>query len=131
MRIDEMIPLGIRMTTSYNNKSCQLNREFQDMFFLKLDKKLDDLDFLTEELDGLVAFEAGEGIKLFSGEKDEIEGDAYLVREVNGREIKIREKILIKKEDIIKVKDNYYYKIFIMAELYLNGWKYISIQHYE
>lgn len=125
--VNDLIPLGLRMTASFNEKTCETNREFQDMFFIKIDRKLDDLDFITDELDGLVAVEAKEGIKLYSGEKDEIDGDAYLIKTIDGKDQKVREKVKIRKADIINVKDNYYYKIFIMAELYLTGWKYVSI----
>lgn len=125
--ITDLIPLGLRMTTSFDEKKCQTNREFQDLYFIKINKKLDEIFFLPEEVDGLVAIEAKEGIKLFAGELNEITGDAIYTINVEGKDKRIREEINIRKDDIIHVKDNYYYKIFIMAELYLNGWKYISI----
>ena len=113
--------LGIRVEVidvpGFNNK------EFQHVYLLENDTPLNDFLLQEDEVSGLVEVELSEGLKLLFGEKESIECDSVFIE--NG--MRISEKYNMKVSDIIPRFDGYYKKIFIMAQRYFAGEKYLSI----
>jgi isopentenyldiphosphate isomerase len=123
IKISDLIPLGVRMTTFYNSDQGTTNHEFQDVFFLQLDKHLTEYS-LSEEVDGLVAISTKDGMRLWTGEVESIKAEALIKNKNDQSGISI---IDVRKSDIVPVLDNYFYRVFIMAELALNDWKHLTI----
>lgn len=113
--------LGIRITAS--ESSSIINKEFAHVYLLQDNTDLAAYSLQEEEVSGILQIEISDGLKLFSGEIGQIKVDGY--RLVNGEKVKYKTEITI--NDFIYRIDNYYYKIFIMAERYFMGNMYISI----
>ena len=74
-------------------------------------------------MSGLVEISIADGLGLFSGERSSVKGAAIRV-DGNGKRVFDRE---IQVDDLIPRVDNYYLKVFIMAQLFMRGNKYLSI----
>lgn len=126
-QLSDLIGLGIRMTASYNSQKGTTNREFQDVFLLNLDKDIDSYDINVNEVSGLVSIPIQKGLSLYSHEKETISVDALMIENKEGEIIKKKSKIDLTLNDFIATKDNYFYKIFIMAERFFDNTSYIAI----
>lgn len=110
VRFDELIPLGVRITTARDGDL--IDREFADVFFLICDQPLAHYSYQKEEIDGLISLNIDAALSLFSGEKDVIRARAI------GLETDI---VRVTKNDFIARIDNYYYKVMVLAKRCLNG----------
>jgi len=121
-KIEQLIPVGIRVNCAHVDNI--LNREFQEVFLLKLDQPLNQYHLQHGEVSGLVAIPIDEGLQLLSGEVNEIQADALLVEGApDGAYRTAERKISVKRSDIIHTKDNYYYKVLVLAKRALSGEK--------
>lgn len=118
---DKLKYLGIRIEVieveGFNNK------EFQHVYLLENNTPLKDFLLQEEEVSGLVEVELEEGLKLLYGEIDSLICDSVFVE----KGVKRFEKYNLRVEDIIPRFDGYYKKVFIMAQRYFSGEKYLSI----
>lgn len=121
-KYSDLIYLGIRMSSA--KVKDMLNQEFAHVFLLEWNINLNKYKLQIDEVSGLVQIELKKGLQLFSGEKKKVECEGFHLNNKNEKE---NIKLLIGKEYIIPRIDNYYYKIFIMAERYFNNNKYICI----
>jgi len=122
IQFEELIPLGIR----YDIESIGeiTNREFCHVYLLESNIPLEAYRLKTDEVTGLFQMELSEGMKLFA---NEVEAIPVRGIEVDEKGMMSRIEISISKEDIVPRLDSYYLKIFIMAERYFQGKRYLSI----
>lgn len=99
------------------------NREFQHVYLLENHTPLQDFTLQPEEVAGLVEVELSDGLRLLYGETDEICCNAVFLEDGQNRLCTY----LLHREDMIFRVDGYYKKIFIMAQRYFSGEKYLSI----
>lgn len=118
----KMIDLGIRISSS-GTPGIKCNREFCHVVLLEDNTPLLNHNLQESEVSALVEVPVQEGLKLFSDEIDRVEVNALCVENGN-KNIK---NITITKSDFISRIDPYYLKIFIMADLYFKGSKYLAI----
>ena len=99
------------------------NNEFQHVYLLEDNRNLEEYTLQESEVAGLVAIELNEGLKLLDGECSVLQCESVFLE--NGK--KVKKVINVRLEDIIPRLDNYYKKVFIMAERYFSNCKYLSI----
>ena len=117
-----LIDLGIRISST-GTPGVKCNREFCNVVLLEDNTPLIDHHLQVEEVSALVEVEVEDGLKLFAKEIEFITGNALI--EENGQ--KRIEKVEIRFDDFIYRLDPYYLKIFIMADRYFKGEKYLAI----
>lgn len=78
-----------------------------------------------QEVDGLVEIKIEDGLKLFSGELTEIKAKGIEYCQSSKKYVEVE--ILISINSFIPRVDSYYYKMFILAKLYLHGDKHLAI----
>ena len=107
---DDLIYAGKRMTAA--RFDGLIDRELADVYLYICNQALSDYHYQAEELAGLVAINAKEGLRLFSGEVDSIEAPAVGFATST---------ISVTVEHFIAVNDHYWEKIFLLATRCLNG----------
>lgn len=119
--ISKLHYLGIRITAS--ESKAQINKEFAQVYLLHNDTSIDSYEFQEGEVAGLVQIEINDGLRLCAGEIETAlckvvrrQGNCNVI---NNAEISFAQ--------FIPRIDSYYYKIFIMAERYFHGSRYLSI----
>lgn len=99
------------------------NREFSHVFLLRDDREMEHYRLQESEVSGLVEMQIADGLELFGGQAEKAECNAVRVEDSKisrfSREVRTA--------DLIPRVDSYYLKIFIMADLYLKGYPYLSI----
>lgn len=105
------IPLG---------KGMYYNREFTHVYFLKDNTPLDQYTLQPEEVDGVYELDINDGFKLFNDEVKEVSMQGF------SRERAMLETITVTKANFVKRSSSYYNKLFIMAERFINGEKYLG-----
>jgi hypothetical protein len=118
---DRLTFLGTR--TEVVALGAVLNREFDDTYFLRDDRQLTEYRLQAEEVSGLAEISIENGIRLFGGEVASIQVPAVRVTS-SGFERLTWE---VTAEDVIPRLDRYYLKVFIMAERYFRGEKFLAI----
>jgi len=99
------------------------NREFTNVFFMKDDTPLAKYKLQKEEVDGIYEISIRDALLLFSDEVKSIKIDGYK-RTDNGL---TPETIDVMHENFTPRTKWLWLKIFIMAEQYLNGEKYLAV----
>lgn len=121
-KFENLIYLGVRMSSA--RVGDKLNQEFAHVYLLEWNIPLEKYKLQHDEVSGLVQMELKDGLDLFSGRKEKVRITGYYVdsrRKLNTVDNEITT------SGIIPRIDPYYYKIFIMAERYFEGNKYLSI----
>lgn len=119
--IDQLQYLGIRITASENAK--QINKEFAQVYMLRDDMPLEQYTLQENEVAGLVQIEIDDGLRLCA---KEVESVPCTVLKSDKKGTYIMESKVEFSQFISRI-DSYYYKIFIMAERYFEGKRYLSI----
>jgi isopentenyldiphosphate isomerase len=109
---DELVPVGRRVFV-YGFTPGVREQEFQDVFLLPRLVRPEDLALQSAEVDGLVEIEIHSGINLFSREIAGAECRSF------GNGITARRDVFV--EEFVPCLDNYYLKLFLLAERYFNG----------
>lgn len=118
----KIIDLGIRISSSgIPGKKC--NREFCNVVFLEDNTPLLEHNLQESEVSALVEIRVEDGLRLFFGEESVVTVNALI--EADGK--KKLEKLDITAGDFISRLDPYYLKVFIMADRYFKGEKYLAI----
>lgn len=118
----KLIDLGIRLSSS-GTPGVKCNREFCHVVFLEDNTPLINHILQPEEVSALVEIEVSDGLKLFAEEVDSVV--AQVLTSLDGQN-QLGE-MIVKREDFIYRIDPYYFKVFIMADRYFKGEKYLSI----
>jgi isopentenyldiphosphate isomerase len=117
-----LVRLGIKHDVM-DEQSGIRNREFSHVYLLRDNRPLDQYRLSEHEVSGLVQVNVDDGLALFSGERDSV--SCMAVRSQNGDLSKFAREV--RTVDLIPRVDQYYLKIFVLADLYLRGYKYLSI----
>ena len=118
----KMIDLGIRISSS-GVPGVNCNREYCNVVLLEDNTPLIDHNLQEDEVSALIEVKVSDGLRLLSDEVDHIFGNALVEENKKKRLTQMR----IVKEDFIYRIDPYYLKIFIMADRYFKGEKYLAI----
>lgn len=120
---EKLIPLGLRVCIEEFDPKAK-NHEFQDIFFLVDNRKLEDYQIHLNEVSGLVSIPIFKGIQLFSGQISEVTAQGYILNE---KGLVDKQEFHMSISDFIPTLDNYHFKIFILANRYLRGEKFLLI----
>ena len=119
---ESLVPLGIKHDVMDEPGGVR-NREFSHVYLLRDDRSLEQYTLDESEVTGLVDMPIGPGLRLFSNEIDHV--DCAAIRLENGTKESFHRNVAV--VDLIPRVDAYYLKVFIMAQLLLDGKKYLSI----
>jgi len=119
---EDLIPLGIRCNVAIIGSI--IDREFCHVYLLESNIPLDNYKLQAEEVTGIVQMELHDGMRLFALEVEAVPVSGFLVDE---KGFKHSVEICVSKKDIVPRLDNYYMKVFIMAERYFHRKKYLAI----
>lgn len=120
---NQLTPLGIKHDTARIGEV--VNRQFAHVYLLRSALELDQYKVDVSEVTGLAEIQIGDGLSLFSGEKNSIR--------IVGREFHKSSATWLKFErdvgcnDFIPRVDPYYYKIFILVSRALAGDRHLAI----
>lgn len=110
-----------------NQRALQLGDqrdfEFGHTHFYLCNKELSEYHPQLEEVDGLFEISIKDILKLFSDEVDKVEANG-IIRQGNKY---ISDKRYVSKDDFVPYRKEYYIRICIMAERFLNGEKYLAV----
>ena len=99
------------------------NREFSHVFLLRDDREMEGYRLQESEVSGLVEMNIADGLDLFAGRVEKV--DCGAVRVEDGKMSRFSREV--RTADLIPRVDPYYLKLFIMADLYLKEYPYLSI----
>ncbi len=123
----EMIFAGVRVNVEDFQEEF-FNHEFQDVYFWVNNTPLKNYKLQTEEVSGLVALEISEGLKLFTGEVEQISAKGIEVVYAKDGTTSYKNKTFnLKKDDFGQTLDNYFAKALILGQRILAGEKYVMI----
>ena len=118
-----LIPLGIKHDTA--KLAGITNRQFCHVFLLPTEIALDSLQPDGDEVYGLVEISIQDGLDLFSGAKASVQANGV---EFDAKTREWRDVSKPVSQDLFIPRiDNYYYKVFIMADLHMRGSAHLSI----
>jgi len=113
VRFTDLLPLGRRVFV-YCFTPGVIEYEFQDVFMLVRDIRPDALDLQKEEVDGVLEMDLEQGVGLFSGEQSTVECSF-------SRSGAPGERMRVSVDDFVPCIDNYYLKLLLLAQRYMNG----------
>lgn len=122
VRQENLVRLGIKHDIMDEPNGVQ-NREFSHVYLLRDDRDIVDYRLDKSEVSGLVEMGIDDGLDLFSGRVGSVECRAVRL-EGDSHQIFRRH---VSTEDLIPRVDAYYLKVFIMAQLLLEGRRDLSI----
>jgi isopentenyldiphosphate isomerase len=109
----DLAPLGRRVFV-YSFAPGISENEFQDIFLLLRNIDPGELTLQKDELDGIVEMEVGKGIDLFSGKIRALQLSLM-------RPSRSWDTITVTADDFVPNLDNYYLKLLMLAQRYMNG----------
>jgi isopentenyldiphosphate isomerase len=109
----DLVPLGRRVFV-YGFTPGVREYEFQDVFLLLRDIRLEALTLQQEELEGVVEMDVEQGVALFSGK---IASLALAMMRAGGSLVHVA----VSKDDFVPCLDNYYLKLLLLARRYFSG----------
>jgi isopentenyldiphosphate isomerase len=125
IKYGELVSLGVKLDVAkFNNIT---NRQFCNVFLYANAPTIADMALDKTELDGMVEVTVDDGLKLFSGAVEKIAAKGVEKEKglIGSKWRKIEK--LISTADFIPRVDPYYYKIFIICDLYLKGFRHLAI----
>jgi isopentenyldiphosphate isomerase len=122
VEVHDMHFLGIRVAASLSGGG--INREFNYVFLLRSMLPLGAYKLQYEEVTGLVGMPVNEGLELFDHERKQVRVDGFEI-DPGGQRRSVSYQATL--DDIIPRKDNYYLKVFIMAQRLIEGRRPICI----
>lgn len=119
--IKELSYLGIRISASENEN--RINKEFAHVYMMRSDLPIESYKLQEGEVAGLVQIGVEDGLRLCAHDADSVPCKVFRLGE-SGMDISERDVFF---NQFIPRIDSYYYKVFIMAERYFAGNRYLSI----
>jgi isopentenyldiphosphate isomerase len=126
IEIKDLIPLGIRVTVS-DYKEKNINKEFQEIFFINKVIPLSKFELPLDEVAGMVELPVKKCMQLFGGEIDHFYATGIFNDDSNSNYEPIIKEIKIVKDDFMSFVDNFHFKVMILAERALANEKYLFI----
>lgn len=120
---NSLVPLGLKLDVAKVGEN--IVHEFCYCYFLRNDKIPNEYELGLDEVEGLVEISIPDGLDLFSGAKNEVKATG--VEFDNETKTWNNISIMVNPSHFIPRVDNYYYRIFILAERYLKGEKHLVI----
>jgi len=117
VNFNELVPLGIKLDVGI--AGTNIVREFCHTFLLKSELEPKDYEFVDGEVEGLVKISIADGLDLFSGKVNEV--IAHGIEWLPESKEYVSISLPVNKDLFIPRIDSYYYKVFIMAKLFLRG----------
>ena len=115
--------LGIKMDVGLSPNT--INREFCEVYFAEHNFNLLDIKMSQREVDAVVQIDVEDGKRLFAGEVESIEVKG--IKWNNAHNGDVYSSFIVSQPNFIPRTDSYYAKIFTIADLYYNGYKYLYI----
>ena len=122
-RFEDLLFLGIHYDIGIIK--TEVNREFSYSYFLQNVWGLEQFQLQTEELAGLLKLEIQEGMALFAQEISE--ANAFFHDIDPAGNLQKAQSISIKLTDFVPRFPRYYLKIFVMAQRFFAGEKYLMV----
>lgn len=119
---DTLVSLGIKHDIMDEPNGVR-NREFSHVYLLRDDRNLNEYRLQESEVSGLVEMGISEGLRLFSREVTKVTCSAVRIQDGVARQFTREVQI----DDLIPRVDQYYLKIFMLADLCLKAYPYLSI----
>jgi isopentenyldiphosphate isomerase len=119
---DKLISLGVKHDAAKLREI--VNRQFCHVFLYPDAPSVSDLSLDVLELDGMVSMAIIDGLRLFSGEVEAVSVSGVEKCEKEGWR-QIRKEVSV--SDFIPRVDPYYYRMFVIADLYNKGYKYLTV----
>jgi len=119
---NDLISLGIRISVS-DYKPNSINKEFQDVFFVKNKIDLNEYNLPVNEVSGMVELPINKCIQLLTGKIENFSAKGVFTDEVNKTSELSIKRIDIHKNDFISFIDNFHLKIMLLAERALSNEK--------
>ncbi|MDG4719706.1 MULTISPECIES: NUDIX hydrolase [Thalassospira] len=119
---EDLISLGVKHDVAKAGEI--INRQFAHVFLYPNAPKIEDLVLDKVELDGMISLPIAKGLDLFTGKLPSIEVTG-IEKNRSGDWSHISKEI--SPEDFIPRVDPYYYKMFVIADLYLKKYPYLTI----
>jgi isopentenyldiphosphate isomerase len=119
----DLVPLGIKVDLGKTNTI--LNREFCYVYLHEDTHKPADFSLDQAEVEGLVEISIQEGLDLFSGRADRARAVGIEWNKVTDEWDSVE--MNASRNEFIPRVDSYYYKMFIIADMYLSGRRDLSI----
>jgi len=123
VNFNDLIPLGIKLDIGKVDKN--IVHEFCHTFLLKSALEPEDYKFIDGEVEGLVKISMDDGLALFGGKVNEVM--AHGIEWIPETKEYVPINLPVNKSLFIPRIDQYYYKIFIIAKLFLRGEKCLAI----
>ena len=123
VKFTDLIPLGVKLDIGKDGEN--IIHEFCHTYLLESELELKDYKFIDSEVKGLVKISIEDGLALFSGKVDEIVVDGIERNFETQKYVPIN--IPVNRGLFVPRIDPYYYKIFIMAKLFIQGEKCLAI----
>lgn len=114
--------LGLRRESFKAEKIT--NREFCAVYFLESNIPLEAYVLQEDEVSGLIQMELAAGMALFADEVQEVSVTGF---ERDEKGVNRHVDLAVRKEDFVPRLQGYYLTVFIMAERYFRGEKYLSL----
>ena len=121
--LDHLIPLGLRIDAQ-DEASGSRNREFAHVFLYRDDRPLLTYTLQKEEVSALLAIPVAQGLALLFDEKQSITCGGIKIDD-DGTSLTFTTDV--SPADFIPLVDGYYRKVFVLADLYFRGYRYLSI----
>ena len=127
IEIKDLIPLGTRICVS-DYKENKINKEFQEVFFIKKEIPLSNFQLPPDEVAGMVELPVKKCIQLFSGEIDFFYAKGIFNDNEKCRNHEpIIDDVRITQNDFMSFVDNFHFKVMLLAERAFNNEKYLFI----
>jgi len=121
----ELIPLGIRVSVS-DYKENNINKEFQEVYFIKKAIPLSKFILPPDEVAGMVELPVEKCMKLFSNEIDHFYANGIFNDDESSGKPYIKN-VKLTNDDFIQFVDNFHFKIMVLAQRSLANEKYLFI----
>lgn len=122
IQYNDLVKMGIR--TEVVKIGDKIVREFCDTYMLPLQADFSDFKLGVEEVSALVAVTVKDGLDLFSGNVNSINGKGI---RIDSKGVTHSIKQIVTVDNVIPRLDRFYFKVFLMAELYLKGQRFLAI----
>lgn len=122
----DLIPLGTRVSVS-DYKAGRINKEFQEVYFIKKEIPLSNFRLPPDEVAGMVELPVNKCIQLFCNEIEFFYAKGIFNDKNCDDHNPIIEEVKITIEDFMSFVDNFHFKVMVLAERALNNEKYLFI----
>jgi isopentenyldiphosphate isomerase len=119
---EQLISLGVKI--DLGKTPGIVNRQFCHVFLYPTTATVSDMNLDESELDGMVTVSLRDGLALFSGQVESVRASG-VEKTADGAWRQVDK--MVGDGDFIPRVDPYYYKMFIIADLFLGGYKHLSI----